>query len=360
MAEERSALEKRLLHTNNGRQKSREPQACPYFGLPEDPQTRLLMPGEAGFCHKAASPDAVRFSHQRTHCLSANHINCPVFARERIGGLPRDIQRNTQSSRGMGWQGWIVVILILALGGIVAGMMLWDGSTVTENEGAGGLNEDVAAVLTATMTITSTPIPTTTPTPTPSATATSLPPTATPQATIPPTFTPVPTDPPVPLMTPTPELLTAQLNEPFVNARIGPDGSFPAVQLLQQTDNLAFEVIGQSDDGLWWQVCCVTGQPVWLSVDTVDVAGDQTAVPVINSPPPTILVNVETLNARALPDTEADIVAELVSGTQLTVTGQYFGWFEVCCVDESVSAWVFADSVTLQGRVQDIPEIAEP
>lgn len=360
MAEERSALEKRLLHINNGVQKSRGPQACPYFGLPEDPQTRLLTPGEAGFCHKAASPDAVRFSHQRTHCLSENHINCPVFARERISGLPKDIQQNIQPSRRMGWQGWIVVALILVLGGVVTGMMLWDGSTATESEGAGDLNDGVAAVLTSTMTITSTPIPTLTPTSRPSATATALPPTVTPQATIPPTFTPVPTETPVPLMTPTPKLLTAQLNEPFVNARIGPDESFPAVQLLQQTDDQAFEVIGQSDDGLWWQVCCVTEQPVWLSVDTVDVVGDQTAVPVINSPAPTILVNVETLNARALPDTEAEVVAELVSGMQLTVTGQYFGWFEVCCVGESVSAWVFAESVTLQGRVQDIPEIAVP
>jgi hypothetical protein len=74
------------------------------------------------------------------------------------------------------------------------------------------------------------------------------------------------------------------------NVRTGPELDAPIVAKADPGDE--FKVIGSSEDGEWWQVCCVRGQmdaageatePAWLAATVVDLVGNADAVPVVQA-----------------------------------------------------------------------------
>ena len=80
-------------------------------------------------------------------------------------------------------------------------------------------------------------------------------------------------------MTPTPAA-TAVVRSQNINVRGGPGTVFGVVGTAPEGRALA--VVGRNADRSWWQVCCVNGQPVWVSASVVTIRGDEEAVPVVS------------------------------------------------------------------------------
>lgn len=126
---------------------------------------------------------------------------------------------------------------------------------------------------------TPTPIP---PTPTPeppTATPTPEPPTATPTA-VPPTDTPVP---------PTPAIPQAIVGSNGLNVRGGPGTNYPILTFAK--GGTRYDIVGKTQDGSWWQVCCIGAKndKGWMAAKYVTTSGDAAAIAVVTdipTPPP--------------------------------------------------------------------------
>lgn len=106
------------------------------------------------------------------------------------------------------------------------------------------------------------PLPTSSPTPEPSAT---------------------PTFPPTATATPTPYI---QVESGLVALRTGPGVEFPL--LAQLGPGIPVAVIGRSDNGAWLQICCISGQTVWVAAAHVTIYNDIGALAASSiGPPPT-------------------------------------------------------------------------
>lgn len=71
-------------------------EICPHLGIEEDPQTCLAYPSHWNFCHRARPAAVVRLRHQRQACLSAAHVNCPVFVAGQAAPLPAGLRGRTR------------------------------------------------------------------------------------------------------------------------------------------------------------------------------------------------------------------------------------------------------------------------
>ncbi|MCZ7669838.1 MAG: hypothetical protein M5U34_23000 [Chloroflexi bacterium] len=91
---------------------------CPYFGLADDPQTRLLFASPAGCCHRVEPVAHVALDHQQTACLTSAHVMCPVFKRPEWDTLPPDLIYRDPGSRSHRFWPWLVV-------GLVGLALLW-------------------------------------------------------------------------------------------------------------------------------------------------------------------------------------------------------------------------------------------
>ena len=57
---------------------------CPHLGLLHDKRTSLAFPAQGNCCHRLQQPAAVDLSHQRTYCLTKEHVSCYVFQQEEL------------------------------------------------------------------------------------------------------------------------------------------------------------------------------------------------------------------------------------------------------------------------------------
>lgn len=121
------------------------------------------------------------------------------------------------------------------------------------------------------------------PTPTPSAAALlPLEPTMTPTLVpLVPTETPTPSSTPTPSITPTPYVV---VESGLVALRTGPGIDYPL--LAQLGPDIPVAIIGRSEDSSWLEICCVSGQSVWVVTTHVQVVNNITAIPVSQALPP--------------------------------------------------------------------------
>ena len=117
--------------------------------------------------------------------------------------------------------------------------------------------------------------------PTPTETATMVPLIPTDTAT--PTETPTPTFTPTPTQTATPFVV---VESGLVALRTGPGIDYPL--LAQLGPNIPVAIVGRSDDSGWLEICCVSGQTVWVVTTHVNVTNDISAVPVSAFAPPPV------------------------------------------------------------------------
>src|SRR5690606_33384678 len=103
----------------------------------------------------------------------------------------------------------------------------------------------------------------------------------TPEPTVTPTPVPlIPTETPTPTLTPTPFVL---VQSGLVALRTGPGLEYPL--LAQLGPEIPVAVIGRTEDFTWLEICCVSGQTLWVVATHVQVNNDVTTIPVSVAPP---------------------------------------------------------------------------
>jgi hypothetical protein len=90
----------------------------------------------------------------------------------------------------------------------------------------------------------------------------------------------IPTDTPTLTLTPTPFV---QVQSGLVALRTGPGLEYPL--LAQLGPDIPVAVIGRTEDFAWLEICCVSGQTVWVVATHVQVINDVTTAPVSIAPP---------------------------------------------------------------------------
>lgn len=98
---------------------------CPHLGLRDDPSTAFAYPNLTNTCFKCAHPQIPRLEQQSAACLTAAHLNCPVYRQPaESAAFPAELAWAGGSSRRAGrfplWA-WVA----LGFGLFLAGLTLW-------------------------------------------------------------------------------------------------------------------------------------------------------------------------------------------------------------------------------------------
>jgi hypothetical protein len=154
---------------------------CPFLGLKNDPSTSLSYASVLNDCHLAEPSYTPKLDHQEAFCLAGTHETCPVFLRQQVGPLPREI-RLPRSKPVWGANQWKMVLavssflLLAVIGWQVFARGLISTSTDGHNTSLGGTGNPQSSVvfleLTSTPSNTASSSPTATPTHTPTFTTT--------------------------------------------------------------------------------------------------------------------------------------------------------------------------------------------
>jgi len=155
------------------------------------------------------------------------------------------------------------------------------------------------------------------------------------------------------------------VTDPLVNARSGPSLDYDIVTVVERGEE--FDILAQSEDGQWWQVCCTAaGETVWVIDELVDTDGpvdavatlgeDEISLPAFTPGKVRARINIALLNARSQPNTSAEVIAIVEAGEEYDVlsTTAARDWFQVCCVDGQ-EAWLTAEFVDIQGGAGLVP-----
>ncbi len=95
---------------------SQSQTSCPNIGLKEDPATFSAFPSQMNACHRVRPVHVPKISHQRTYCLQAVHINCPVYKDPSPSRMPKEIQYKTR---------WLAKrARLLILGGVILAIIV--------------------------------------------------------------------------------------------------------------------------------------------------------------------------------------------------------------------------------------------
>jgi len=193
-----------------------EQKICPYLGLINDPNTSTSFPYEGNSCYRSKRPVPVSLVHQRSHCLSDEHINCPGYLNGWVNGFPKVLQSNQPTHRKILQNKWVwvalAVVILVALGVIFPQKISTMGKNIASSVGGWFTRPTPTATLPPTSTSTQTALP---PTHTPTFTATaSYTPTSefTETSTVTSTSTVTPTE----TITPTPTATSTRYVPPYV------------------------------------------------------------------------------------------------------------------------------------------------
>lgn len=281
-------IERKIVTANGQR------TTCPHLGLPNDHETWLAFASTGNHCHHTAKPQSANFTHQQAYCLSANHVNCPVFQQPAGKKFPLTLQLTpsaTPSSPFRLGNLLITLALILAVG---AGIWLIQNQSATPTALPEPSNTAVIAILPD-----DTPTPTATNEPTATPTTTPIPPTFTqapPTQTATPTATPTDEPTATATITPIPPTATPRLPQITVivnelNVRTGPGTAYTVI--AQVPRDTQFDVIGQNNGRDWWQICCLDGDVIgWIFKESVILDDETVTIPIaseIPTPPPATL-----------------------------------------------------------------------
>jgi hypothetical protein len=142
---------------------------CPYLGMAHDPETKTSFASVMNCCHHARPVNVVELSFQGVYCLTGKYTTCPVFKREYLERLPKELRApNDQITKK--WiinQNTIFIILFLVVAIVFA---LWSlffrNQLVIPQTGGQDLRqaEFAPSLPTATITTTQTPVPLPSPT----------------------------------------------------------------------------------------------------------------------------------------------------------------------------------------------------
>ncbi len=276
-------------HTDEFNQRSagagdaRPGSICKYLGLREDSETFYLYPSAWNQCHRPGDfPIPVSSRYQGVHCLTAEHVNCPLYLPDWDGTVPAESHGRPTKKRGASQRRknrkviFTGIVITLALMGFIAFLGMQGG--VARNRTRYIFNQIVEVfrgdqpqnpVRRSTPTP---PPPTETFTPAPSRT----PP---PSATLAPTLTPAPTDTPF-FLSPTSETTAFPTPGPGLMTPFGPSGgylihvvqageSFVAIAQLYGTTATVLQALNPTVEGvsLW------VGRQIVVPIGVTSAAG---------------------------------------------------------------------------------------
>ncbi len=99
---------------------------CPHIGLKDDPATSLGYPSAWNYCHRAKPIAVAGLDHQRTYCLSAKHMLCPLFLEPEGTPMPAELQAQDlephRRSRAM--RTTVSALVVLA---VLVAVVVWQG-----------------------------------------------------------------------------------------------------------------------------------------------------------------------------------------------------------------------------------------
>ncbi|MBP7963209.1 MAG: SH3 domain-containing protein [Caldilineaceae bacterium] len=158
------------------------------------------------------------------------------------------------------------------------------------------------------------------------------------------------TEPVLPELVSTAPTTTATIRNTNVNIRSGPGMDYPVVTVAAGGDK--FDVVGKSEDGAWWNICCVAKpgdegsatQQAWVATSVVQVEGDPDQVRVIGPLfPPDLsvewLVDYQCDSERCQVNT---CTAQMSAKVRSTLRGRWLEidrvlkWQSGCAKDSSV------------------------
>lgn len=325
-------------------QRPLRPMGCAYRGLRRDREVRLSFPAPATCCYKAESPSPVAMAHQEAYCLSAeNHIYCPVFQALHPIPLPAAIAAPPEPLLNRRQRLTAIAVLGLVLVSALLFVLSQRGNPGPTNVGV-NLTATAFARLPA---ITPTPTPTIAPT----ATATPLP-----SATPTPTASPTPTATSTPSPTPTPVIPRLQLVGQSATVYSQPSVYYQVLATLTPVE-VGLALMGQSNNGEWWQVCCLPGgETGWVRQVEANSLPPTAAIPSVESPIPQALVTTSSQNMRRGPGTVYPVIGITKTGDAFDIIGenQAKDWWQVCCVN-GTPGWLFKASLTVVGDTSLVP-----
>ena len=183
---------------------------------------------------------------------------------------------------------------------------------------------------------------------------------------------------PEPTVAPAPDSeqpATASVEAPDggVNIRRGPGLNFEQIGLLEGGESLP--VVGQNQDGTWWQVEFEAGENglAWIAAAVVNFSGEPATVPLVQpaaiptavvTPTPTVPVvqgtvtATDPVNVRSEPSLEGVIVGGLYPGDSADVVAvsEDSEWWQIDFADGPEGlAWVAAEFVEFEGEPLAVP-----
>jgi uncharacterized protein YraI len=124
-----------------------------------------------------------------------------------------------------------------------------------------------------------------------------------PLETLPPTETPTPTvAPPTATHTPSPTATPfVTVNAGLISLRTGPGIEYP--QVTQLGPGIPVAITGTNPDGTWLQICCISGDSLWIPTRDVVLHNDVSQVPQapVQPPPPPTPTATETVTPSPTP-----------------------------------------------------------
>lgn len=97
-----------------------ESEICPHLALKGDKESFAAFPSSINACYHGNAPTAPKFSHQRTYCLSLNHVDCTFYKNETIKKFPKELRFRDQR-----YFGKIKSILFLGIFGILTVLVIF-------------------------------------------------------------------------------------------------------------------------------------------------------------------------------------------------------------------------------------------
>ena len=87
--------------------------ACPHIGTEDDPATYLEYPSQQNICYKSMIKAVPLSYHQENFCLTKNHVECPVFQKNRQTTFPVELRFQEKRSRKPKPWIWFLALLVL-------------------------------------------------------------------------------------------------------------------------------------------------------------------------------------------------------------------------------------------------------
>lgn len=236
---------------------------CAHLGLYDDEKTWLAFPSPGNHCHRVRPAGAVDLVHQQTHCLSADHVSCPVWQlQKQARRLPPPLHYAPPGRFNPTTLLTLLVLLVTFLA-VVDGLLLW---TQLRGSGDGNPLQAQQPVIATALPTVAAAVPSRAPTiaaalitkrempaPTAEAPATSSAPLPPPQAIV---------------------------TEALLKVYSGPGSDYPV--LLTAEKGAQYEITGRNPRGDWWRVCCLmAGQNGWVPAEAITISGNTGQTPAI-------------------------------------------------------------------------------